>query len=129
MPTHGHLVATVWPRLHMSFAETHRYGQATAKRCHSPGTPLSWCAPRSSNSSPDPITRSRSVLDTSTSFGLARRTASRLPRSSNNRGDAVGPLLQSRQRARRDRIGGSRARLIEEDQPTERCHRLDPTLN
>ena len=25
----------------MSFAETHRYGDATAKRCHSPGTPLS----------------------------------------------------------------------------------------
>ena len=41
------------------------YGEATAKRCHSPGTPLSSCAPRSSNASPDPITRSRSVLDTS----------------------------------------------------------------
>jgi hypothetical protein len=26
----------------VSFAETHRYGDATAKRCHSPGTPLSW---------------------------------------------------------------------------------------
>ena len=26
----------------MSFAETHRYEEATAKRCHSPGTPLSW---------------------------------------------------------------------------------------
>ena len=25
----------------MSFAATHRYGEATAKRCHSPGTPLS----------------------------------------------------------------------------------------
>jgi len=55
----------------MSFAETHRYAEATAKRRHSPGTPLSACAPRSSNSSPDPITRSRSVLDTSTSFGPA----------------------------------------------------------
>ena len=46
-----------------------------------------------------------------------------------HRGDAVGPLLQGRQRARRDRIGRSRARLVEEDQPTERCHRLDPPLN
>ena len=26
----------------VSFAATHRYGEATAKRCHSPGTPLSW---------------------------------------------------------------------------------------
>jgi hypothetical protein len=43
-------------------------------------------------------------------------------------GDAVGPLLRGRQRARRDGIGGSRARLVEEDQPTERCHRLDPAL-
>lgn len=31
-------------------------------------SPFSWCIPRSSNSRPDPITRSRSVLDTSTSF-------------------------------------------------------------
>ena len=46
-----------------------------------------------------------------------------------HRGDAVGPLLQGRQRARRDGIGGSRARLVEEDQPTERRHRLDPPLN
>ena len=46
-----------------------------------------------------------------------------------HRGDAVGPLLQGRQRARRDGIGRSRARLVEEDQPTERCHRLDPPLN
>ena len=45
-----------------------------------------------------------------------------------HRGDAVGPLLQRRQRARRDGIGRSRARLVEEDQPTERRHRLDPTL-
>ncbi len=43
-----------------------------------------------------------------------------------HRGDAVGPLLQRRQRARRDGIGRSRARLVEEDQPAERCHRLDP---
>ena len=46
-----------------------------------------------------------------------------------HRGDAVGPLLQGRQRARRDGIGRSRARLVEEDEPTERRHRLDPTLN
>ena len=26
-------------------------------------------------------------------------------------------------------IGGSRARLVEEDQSTKRCHRLDPPLN
>ena len=44
-------------------------------------------------------------------------------------GDAVGPLLQRRQRARRHRIGRSRARLVEEDEPTERCHRLDPPLS
>jgi hypothetical protein len=25
----------------MSFAESHRYGEATANRCHWPGTPLS----------------------------------------------------------------------------------------
>ena len=35
-------------------------------------------------------------------------------------GDAVGPLLQRGQRARRDRIGRSRARLVEKDQSTER---------
>ena len=45
-----------------------------------------------------------------------------------HRGDAVGPLLQGRQRARRDGIGRSRARLVEEDESTERCHRLDPPL-
>ena len=45
-----------------------------------------------------------------------------------HRRDAVGPLLQRRQRARRDRIGRSRARLVEEDQSTKRCHRLDPPL-
>jgi hypothetical protein len=46
-----------------------------------------------------------------------------------HRGDAVGPLLQRRPRARSDRIGHSRARLVEEDQPTERRHRLDPPSN
>jgi hypothetical protein len=34
-------------------------------------------------------------------------------------GDAVGPLLQGRQRGRRDRIGCSGARLVEENQPTD----------
>ena len=61
----------------MSFGETHRYAVATAKIRHSPGTPLSSSAPRSSNSIPDPITRSRSVLDSSTSF----RPASALRRA------------------------------------------------
>ena len=46
-----------------------------------------------------------------------------------HRGNAVGPLLQRRQRARRDRIRRSRARLVEEDEPPERCHRLDPPLH
>ena len=46
-----------------------------------------------------------------------------------HRGDAVGPLLQRRQRARRDRIGHSRARLVEENQSTERRHRLNPPLH
>jgi hypothetical protein len=38
-------------------------------------------------------------------------------------------LLQSRQRPGRDGIGCSRARLVKLDEPTERRHRLDPTLN
>jgi hypothetical protein len=44
-------------------------------------------------------------------------------------GDAVGPLLQGRQRPGRDGIGGSGARLVKIDEPTERRHRLDPPLN
>jgi hypothetical protein len=35
-----------------------------------------------------------------------------------HRGDAVGPLLEGRERARRDGIRRSCARLVEEDQPT-----------
>jgi hypothetical protein len=46
-----------------------------------------------------------------------------------HRRDAVGPLLQSGQRTRRDRIGHSEARLVKEDQATERRHRLDPALD
>ena len=46
-----------------------------------------------------------------------------------HRGDAVSPLLQGRQRSRSDGIRRSRARLVEDDEPTERCHRLDPPLN
>ena len=46
-----------------------------------------------------------------------------------HRGDAVGPLLQRRQRVRCDGIGCSRARLVKEDESTERRHRLDPPLN
>ena len=34
-----------------------------------------------------------------------------------HRGDAVGPLLESRQRVGRDGIGCSRARLVEEAKP------------
>lgn len=45
-----------------------------------------------------------------------------------HRGDAVSPLLQRGQRPGRDGIGGSGARLVKEDEPTERRHRLDPTL-
>ena len=46
-----------------------------------------------------------------------------------HRADAVGPLLQGWQRVRCDGIGCSRSRLVKEDESTERCHRLDPTLN
>jgi hypothetical protein len=46
-----------------------------------------------------------------------------------HRGDAVGPLLQGRHCVRNDRIGCAGARLVEVDQPTERRHRIDPTLN
>ena len=50
----------------------------TARTCHSPGTPFSAWRPRSSNSMPDPATRSRTVLVTSTSPGPAR-AATRAP--------------------------------------------------
>jgi hypothetical protein len=43
--------------------------------------------------------------------------------------DAVGPLLHVRHFVRRNGVGRTGARLVEEDQSTERCHRLDPTLN
>src|SRR5262249_42705980 len=52
--------------------------RATAKRCHSPGTPLRACMPRSSNAMPEPTTRSFTVLETSTSPGFAV-AATRLP--------------------------------------------------
>src|SRR6266550_4629033 len=42
-----------------------------ANRRHSPGTPFSAWAPRSSNSIPEPTTRSFTVLDTSTWLGAA----------------------------------------------------------
>ena len=60
-----------------------------------------------------------------------RRNENRLATSEvvEHRGDAVGPLLQSRQCARCDGIGCSRARLVKVDESTERCHRLDPALN
>ena len=41
--------------------------ERTANSCQRPGTPASSCSPRSSNSSPDPTTRSGSVLETRTS--------------------------------------------------------------
>ena len=50
------------------------------------------------------------------------------PEGVEHRGDAVGPLLQGRQRPGRDGIGCSRARLVEVDEPTERCYRFDPPL-
>ena len=46
-----------------------------------------------------------------------------------NRSDAVSPLLQRRQCARRDGIRRTGAGLVEEDQSTERRHRLDPPLD
>lgn len=42
-------------------------GSRSAASLHSPGTPASACRPRSSNSRPDPATRSRTVWDTRTS--------------------------------------------------------------
>ena len=41
------------------------------KSLHSPGTPLSECRPRSLKLIPDPATRSRTVLETSSSLGAA----------------------------------------------------------
>ena len=58
-----------------------------------------------------------------------RRGPLRAPEIVEHRGDAVGPLLQGRHRARLHRIGSSTARLVEKDEPTERCHRLNPPLN
>ncbi len=46
-----------------------------------------------------------------------------------HRSDAVGPLLQGWHRARLHRIGRSTARLVEKNEPTERCHRLNPPLD
>ena len=43
----------------------------TEYRCQVPGTPLSLCSPRSSNSIPEPATRSVTVRDTSTSPAAA----------------------------------------------------------
>ena len=45
-----------------------------------------------------------------------------------HRGDAVGPLLQGRQRARRDGIGRSGARLVEEDRADRAMSSPRPTL-
>ena len=97
-----------------------------AHRCVQPSDPRSprarparWCgtdvSPRTA-----PPSRTRRRLASEDRFAA--------PEIVQHCGDAVGPLLQGRQRARRDGIGHSRARLVEEDQPTERCHRLDPPL-
>src|SRR5580693_6120960 len=43
----------------------------TAKSCHEPGTPLSSCSPRSSNSTPEPATRSFTIADTRMSCSVA----------------------------------------------------------
>src|SRR5262249_51958010 len=48
-----------------------RCSSTTAKTCHSPGTPFSWCWPRSLNANPEPTTRSLTVLETKTSPGPA----------------------------------------------------------
>src|SRR5207344_2418270 len=45
--------------------------RSALKRCHRPGTPLSGSSPRSSNSIPEPATRSVTVDVTSTSPGAA----------------------------------------------------------
>ena len=44
---------------------------ATANNRHGVSTPLSRCSPRSTNTKPEPATRSRTVLDTTTSPPLA----------------------------------------------------------
>jgi hypothetical protein len=46
-----------------------------------------------------------------------------------HRSDAVSPLLQGWHRARLHRIGSSTAWLVENDEPTERSHRLNPPLD
>src|SRR5207244_2127072 len=43
----------------------------TPYSCHSPARPFSWCVPRSSNSIPEPATRSLTVRETRTSPGAA----------------------------------------------------------
>src|SRR3990172_3832829 len=58
-------------RLRIGGAVRHA-SRPTANSRHSPGTPLSTCVPRSSNRSPDPATRSLTVLDTNTSPAPAR---------------------------------------------------------
>jgi hypothetical protein len=45
-----------------------------------------------------------------------------------HRGDAVSPLLQGGQRIRGHRVRCACAQLVDEDQPTERCDRLNPPL-
>src|SRR6516165_7980833 len=56
----------------------HEIAGATAKRRQSPGTPLKVWTPRSSNTMPEPTTKSFTVLETRTSPGIAF-PATRLP--------------------------------------------------
>ena len=59
----------------------------------------------------------------------AMSTASLLPRSSSTAVMLSAHCSKVGSAPGCDRIGGSRARLVEEDQPPQRRHRLDPPLN
>ena len=91
------------------------------------------CRPRSAkpSSTTNAVVRDGCVAANSAVSRTRRRSEEdrfAAPEVVEHRGDAVGPLLQGRQRVRCDRIGRSGARLVEEDEPTERCHRFDPPL-
>ena len=63
--------AHVGPSAEQDHHADHNRQLATANKCHSSGIPFKLCVPRSSNWSPDPTTRSLTVLETSTSPGIA----------------------------------------------------------
>src|SRR5438105_3174234 len=58
--------------LRVLLVRPHVAGGSTRRICQVPGTPLSSCVPRSMKESPDPATRSLTVLETRTSSGPAR---------------------------------------------------------